>query len=74
MASGPNEHLDEISLSIRRDDEIDVSGNDEIASRGYPVLIRGPVSAGRETPAVQDAICMVGDDSAFEPARRARPR
>jgi hypothetical protein len=30
MASSPNEHLDEISLSIiRRDHEIDVSANDE---------------------------------------------
>jgi hypothetical protein len=69
-----------LSLYIRRDDEIDVSGNDESASRGYlmlssyPMLIRGPVSAGRKTPAVLDAIWMAGDDSALEPARRARLR
>ena len=75
MASSPNEHLDEISLSIiRRGHEIDVSANDERASSGYLMLIRGQVSAGRETPAVQGAIWMVGDDSAFEPARRAGPR
>jgi hypothetical protein len=59
---------------IRRDDEIDVSDNDESASRGYPMLIRGPVSAGREAPAVQGAVSTAGGDGAFQPARRAGPR
>jgi hypothetical protein len=74
-AGGPNEDLDDIRLSIiRRDDEINVSADDESASRGHSMLIRGPVSAARDTPAVQGAILMVGDDRALEPALRAGPR
>jgi hypothetical protein len=61
MASGPNNNPDEISI---------VCGNDERASRGYLMLIRGPISARRDARAVEDAISMIGDEGAVESARR----
>jgi hypothetical protein len=54
---------------IGANDEL-IGANDERAPRGHLMSIRGPASAGYETPAAKGFIWMVGDDDAFEPARR----